>query len=219
MTLQAQQYWNVLGSKKDFEDPLYLDRLSTFITAESKILEYGCGYGRLMQILNEHGYKNLVGFDFAQNMIKRGKDLYPSLDLSLLNEPNKIPCQNDSIDAVIMSTVLCCMIDLNEQKKLIEEIYRVLKSDGILYLSDFLICDDDRYKDKYTKGFQDYGTWGIYTTSENLTVRHLTTSSVFELLNKFDMQWFEQFDFKTMNQNPARTFHCIAKKKYTLGRD
>jgi hypothetical protein len=44
--MQAQQYWSEIGSKKDFEDPLYLERLSSFLTKESKILEYGCGYGR-----------------------------------------------------------------------------------------------------------------------------------------------------------------------------
>lgn len=48
--------------------------------------------------------------------------------------------------------------------------------------------------------------------NENLTVRHFTTKAIMNLLTSFDIQWFEQFDFKTMNQNPARTFHCIAKK-------
>ncbi|MBA2728256.1 MAG: class I SAM-dependent methyltransferase [Parachlamydiaceae bacterium] len=212
MSKLAQQYWNEVGSKKDFEDPLYLERLSSFLTKESKIVEYGCGYGRLLQLLNTNGYQNLVGFDFAQSMIERGKNANPNLDLRLLKEPGKIPCATESVDAVIMSTVLCCMIDSNEQERLFEEILRVLKKDGVLYLSDFLICNDEKYKRKYSAGFQNFGTWGIYTTSENLVVRHLSTQNVFELLKNFDIQWFEQFDFKTMNQNPARTFHCIAKK-------
>ena len=93
-----------------------------------------------------------------------------------------------------------------------DEIWRVPKKNGVLYLSDFLICDDERYKEKYSKGFQTFGTWGVYTTNENLIVRHMTRQGVMELLNNFDIQWFEQFNFKTMNQNPARTFHCIGKK-------
>jgi ubiquinone/menaquinone biosynthesis C-methylase UbiE len=213
MLLQPQQYWNTIGSTKDFEDPLYLDKLSPFLTKNSKILEYGCGYGRLMQILNGHGYHNLIGFDFAQSMITRGKDMDPNLDLRLLEEPDKIPCKDESIDAVIMSTVLCCMIDSTEHEKLLEEILRVLKNKGVLYLSDFLFCDEERYKKRYSDGLQNFGTWGIYTTSENLTVRHLTTQNVLQLLKNFDIQWFEQFDFKTMNQNPAQTFHCVAIKQ------
>lgn len=212
LSLTTQEYWNTIGVKKEFEDPLYLDKLSPFITKESKIIEYGCGYGRLLQILNENGYHNLTGFDFAPNMIERGKNQSPTLDLRLLETPGIIPCQNESIDAVVLSTILCCMIDTDEQVLLMEEILRILKKMGVIYLSDFLICEDERYKDKYCEGFKKFGTQGIYTTSENLTVRHLTSSNVFDLLNHFDIQWFEQFDFKTMNNNPARTFHCLAKK-------
>jgi hypothetical protein len=70
-----------------------------------------------------------------------------------------------------------------------------------------------RYSPKYEEGFKKFGTWGVYTTHENLIVQHLTTKAIMKLLSDFDIQWFEQFDFKTMNQNPARTFlHCIAKK-------
>lgn len=210
--LTSQQYWNSIGSKKEFEDPLYLQKLSPFLHSESKIIEYGCGYGRLMQLLKTHGYNCLKGFDFSQNMIERGKRTHPHLDLNLLEESGKIPCENESVDAVVMSTVLCSMIDPTEQKKLLEEIWRVLKNKGIIYISDFLVCEDPSYQNKYSEGFQKFGKWGVYTTAENLVVRHTTTQNAFELLIDFDIQWFEQFDFKTMNNNPARTFHCIGVK-------
>lgn len=102
----------------------------------------------------------------------------------------------------------------DEQKliELITEIRRVLKKQGVLYITDFLVCEHPLYKDKYALGLEQFGEWGIYTTSENLIVRHFTTKVILSLLEDFDVQWFEQCDFKTMNQNPARTFHCIAKK-------
>ncbi len=212
MPIQAKQYWETIGSKKEFKDPLYLDKLAPFLSKESHIVEYGCGYGRLMNILQEEGYHNLTGFDFAKSMIKRGKAAYPDLSLHFLEESDVIPLEDESVDVVIMSTILCCMIDSNQQRHIIEEAYRVLKDKGILYLTDFLICDHDRYKQKYSEGLQDFGMWGVYTTSEDLAVRHLNTQGALELLKDFDIQWFEQFDFETMNQNPARTFHCIAKK-------
>jgi ubiquinone/menaquinone biosynthesis C-methylase UbiE len=211
MPIKAQQYWNTIGSKKKFEDPLYLEKLTPFLSKQSKIIEYGCGYGRLMKILESKGYSNLTGFDFAPNMIKRGNESHPGLDLHLLEEPS-IPLEDSSVDVVIMSTILNCMIDSSEQRDLLEEAYRVLKDKGVIYISDFLICDDERYKQKYSEGLHDFNTWGVYTTREDLAVRHLTTHSVLDLLKDFDIQWFEQFDFKTMNQNPARTFHCIGKK-------
>jgi len=108
--------------------------------------------------------------------------------------------------------VLCCIHNSNELDALIDEIRRVLKPNGILYITDFLVCDNPRYHEKYSFGLEQFGIWGVYTTNENLTVRHYTSQVIMDLLKSFDIQWFEQFDFKTMNQNPARTFHCIAKK-------
>lgn len=129
-TLSSQQYWDTIGFKKEFEDLLYLEKLSPFLKADSKIIEYGCGYGRLLQILWKNGYCNLLGLDFSQKMIQRGKNTYPQLDLRFLDESEKIPFENDTMDAVILSTVLCCMTDANQQNNLIEEIFRVLKKGG-----------------------------------------------------------------------------------------
>jgi ubiquinone/menaquinone biosynthesis C-methylase UbiE len=208
----AQQYWNDIGSKKVFEDPIYLDKLSPFLSPTAQIIEYGCGYGRVISTLKSAGYQNLIGFDFAPNMIKRGLSENPSLDLRLLEKTGEIPCDNESIDAAVLSTVLCCIPDEKELAALLKEISRVLKGKGLLYLTDFLISDSPKYQEKYSSGLQQFGTWGIYTTNENVTVRHFTTQAIMGLLNSFDIQWFEQFDFKTMNQNPVKTFHCIAKK-------
>jgi ubiquinone/menaquinone biosynthesis C-methylase UbiE len=208
----AQEYWNEVGSKKDFEDPVYVDKLAPFLPQSSQIVEYGCGYGRMMNILKAAGYEHLLGFDFAPNMIARGRRENPDLDLRLLEKSGRIPCPDESADAVMMSTVLCCLIDPQEQANLMAEVQRVLKKRAILYITDFLICDHPRYQEKYAQGLQNFGEHGIYTTSENLTVRHYTTQAIMDLLRSFDIAWFEQFDFKTMNQNPARTFHCIARK-------
>lgn len=211
----AQEYWNEIGSKKDFEDPVYLDKFSKFLSPTSKIVEYGCGYGRMMRMLKTGGFENLIGFDFAPNMIARGQKENPDLDLRLLKTP-AIPFEDESVDAVMMSTVLCCMIDKTGPLGLMGDILRVLKKKGVLYITDFLICDHPRYQEKYAQGVREFREWGIYTTNENLTVRHYTTRAVMDLLKEFEIEWFEQFDFKTMNQNPARTFHCIAKKKNCL---
>ncbi len=37
----AQQYWNDIGAKKVFEDPLYIDKLSSFLSTTAQIAEYG----------------------------------------------------------------------------------------------------------------------------------------------------------------------------------
>ncbi|MCB1119323.1 MAG: class I SAM-dependent methyltransferase [Chlamydiia bacterium] len=208
----VRDYWNTLGVRKDFEDPVYLDKLTPYLTKDSYIVEYGCGYGRMMDILHKAGYHNLIGFDFAQQMIERGKKENSHLNLHLLESSGIIPCADQSADAIVMSTVLCSMIDPQEKKALILELKRLLKDEGILYLTDFLICNDPYYEAKYSSGMETFGVFGTYVTAERLIVHHHTPHEIFTLLSPFDIQWFEQFDFKTMNHNPARTFHCIAKR-------
>lgn len=209
--MEAKIFWNEIGSKKTFEDPLYINKLQPYLNEDSRIVEYGCGYGRLLNILQTKGYQNLTGFDYAPNMIERGSQLYPTLNLNLIEKSAEVPLEDNAADLVIMSTILCCMIENQEQIKLIEEIKRILKKGSILYLADFMVSDHPRYFEKYQKGKEAFGQWGIYTTNENITVRHYSTKWIMELLKDFNIKWFEQTDFKTMNQNPAKTFHCIAE--------
>jgi SAM-dependent methyltransferase len=210
--LTNQEYWNEIGPTKEFEDPIYLDKWANFVSFESLIIEYGCGYGRLLKLLDSVGYSRLIGFDLSPNMLARGRKENPQLKLKLLKQSGEIPFENESTDAVILSTVLCSVIDKKEQTQLIQEILRILRKGGILYLTDFLLCDHPKYQEKYERGVSEFGEWGIYKTNESLVVRHHKAGWILELLHSFDIQWFEQFSFKTMNQNPARTFHCIATK-------
>jgi ubiquinone/menaquinone biosynthesis C-methylase UbiE len=213
--MQNIDFWNEIGSKKDFEDPLNLDRLKPFINKNSKIVEYGCGYGRLMKSLKDEGYPLLTGYDISHKMLERGKKENPNLDLRLLedNYSFSIPEEDSSTDLVILSTILCCVPCRQEQKELVNEIHRILKPKGIVYLSDFLISDEPYYQSKYLQGLKDFEEMGIYTTAEGLTVRHHTTFWITKLFRNFDIQWLEQFDLKTMNNHPARVICSIAQKK------
>ncbi len=211
--MTAQAYWNTIGVQKEFEDPIYLDKLAPFLTPNAKIIEYGCGYGRLLHFFYSQGYENLVGFDYAPAMIKRGQEAFPNLALHAIETSGKIPVTDQTADLVVLSTILCCILEKEEQKKVIDEMQRVLKRGGVLYLSDFSLCSHPLYQKKYVEGEHEYGEWGIYTTSEGLTVRHHSTEWITDLLSTFDIQWMEQFNFKTMNNNPARTIHCIAQKR------
>lgn len=210
--MDTTTYWNEIGVQKEFEDPFYLEKLQPYLEPHSTIIEYGCGYGRLMHLLDTKGYKNLIGFDTAVNMIEKGTKLYPELNLVHIEESGCVPVKDAFCDALIASTILCCVVHREEQQLLVEEFLRILKPGGVLYLTDFVISNHPGYADKYKKGYKIYNDRGIYTTSEGLTVRHHATDWVMQLLERFNIQWFEQFDFKTMNQNYARTFHCVAQK-------
>lgn len=214
--METIEYWNDIGSKKIFEDPIYIDKIKPYVSYGAKVVEYGCGYGRMMNILKKEGYSDVVGFDFSKNMIERGKKTYPDFEMHILEESGEIPLESESVDFVVLSTILCCMVDLDQQMDLVEEIKRILKPNAFLYVSDFMINETSLYHEKYRKGFEQFGEWGVYTNSEGLTVRHHLSSWIMDLFNVFNVLWFEQFDFKTMNNNPAKTFHTLVQKSVNL---
>ena len=59
------------------------------------------GYGRTLNELATLGYENLIGFNFSEGMIVRGKREFPSLELRL-KTGDLIEMPDESVDAVIL---------------------------------------------------------------------------------------------------------------------
>lgn len=211
--MQLKEFWSEVGSTKDFQDPFFMGRFEKWLGKDDKIVEYGCGYGRILNNLWTEGYQNLQGFDFASRMIERGERDFPHLDLYLLEQSGKIPLEDRSVDGVILSTVLCCNAEKKAQEAIIDELARILKMGGVLYLCEFLITQNDKQRARY-EGYakQESEDYGVYRTNEGVLVRHHTLRWILDLLSLFDIQWLEQLDDVTMNGNPVRTVHLIAQK-------
>ena len=79
--MEQKKYWNSVAEKKEFSTPFNFEDFSKYVSKEDIILDVGCGYGRTLNQLYEEGYNNLIGIDFSENMIERGKKQYPYLDL------------------------------------------------------------------------------------------------------------------------------------------
>ncbi|MFB7509688.1 class I SAM-dependent methyltransferase [Streptomyces broussonetiae] len=47
------------------------------MSRHAAILDYGCGYGRVMEKLEQHGFDSLTGADISPRMIKRAHHLHP----------------------------------------------------------------------------------------------------------------------------------------------
>ena len=43
------------------------------LSKKAKILDFGCGYGRICQKVWRMGYRNVVGYDCSPRMIERGQ--------------------------------------------------------------------------------------------------------------------------------------------------
>jgi 2-polyprenyl-3-methyl-5-hydroxy-6-metoxy-1,4-benzoquinol methylase len=203
-----REYWNKIGYTKTFAHPFNIKQFSILIQKNQKILDFGCGYGRICEELWEHGYDNILGVDTAEKMIERGKEKYPQLPLQVFEKD----FHDNSFDAVILFTVLTSVPKNGDQEALIRMISRILKKGGILYISDLWLQDDDRNRKRYKESEGKYGIYGVFELSEGLICRHHSELWIKELLSDFEQIDLIDMDVITMNGNKAKGFQYFGRK-------
>ncbi|MES2216810.1 MAG: class I SAM-dependent methyltransferase [Pseudomonadota bacterium] len=203
-------FWGSKAEQINFVNPCIIEELSKYVDKDSFILEYGCGYGRILAELSVKGYKNLHGIDFSEEMLQRGHKQYPQLDLQL-NDGYKIPFPDNSVDAVLLFTVLTCIASDADQVAVLTEIKRVLKPNGILYLSDFLLGEDEKNLKRYEANKEKYNTYGVFELDGGGVCRHHTLTWINQLLANFEQIWNKQGDIPVLAGNTSKPFQIIAK--------
>ena len=206
-----KEYWNKVSAAKEFTTALDLNLMPDSIKKDSFIVDYGCGYGRTLNELYVQGFRNLLGFDFSEDMIERGKAEFPYLDLRT-SKDNKIDCDSGSVDMVILFAVLTCIIKDEKQQALIREIKRVLKPGGIIYINDFLMNSDERNTKRYNQFVDKHGTYGVFELPEGAVLRHHEEDRVKQLTKDFITETYQTIQFKTMNGHVSNGFVFVGRK-------
>lgn len=206
------EYWSRVGTTKSFSHPVNADRLRQFLAQDSRILDYGCGYGRVIGLLIELGYTNLFGVDPAPTMIAAATERYPTVRFELLNDPPSLPVPDASVDAVLLFAVLTCVPTDEGQLSIIREIRRVLRPNGILYISDLWLQADARNVERYKQYEAKYGRYGVFHLAEGVTLRHHDRHWIETLTANFDCLALDEIHVQTMNDNMADGFQWFGRR-------
>jgi ubiquinone/menaquinone biosynthesis C-methylase UbiE len=105
--------------------------LNILLSDRRSILDIGCGTGRTIALLNSEE-RNLLGIDIAPNMLRIAKNNGAK---TILASAYALPFEDNSFDAIIsvhMGYGFC--ENRMQMETLTNEIYRVLKSDGLALL-------------------------------------------------------------------------------------
>jgi SAM-dependent methyltransferase len=204
-------YWNTAGTQKPFAHPLNLRRVRQWLTPESRILDFGCGYGRCLGELLKEEYSDLVGLDFSPAMIAAARAQFPDIAFEEIHSLS-IPLPDASVDGVLLFSVLTCIPTDEGQRTLVSELRRVLRRGGLLYISDLWLQPDDRNLTRYTRDEQKYGIYGVFDLPEGVTVRHHDPKWIETLTKDFDVVALDQVEVVTMNGNPANAFQWFGLK-------
>ncbi|WP_405867488.1 class I SAM-dependent methyltransferase [Streptomyces sp. NBC_01515] len=191
-------YWDAAAATKTFTHPLHLPWLHG-ISRHAAILDYGCGYGRTMAELERHGFTNLAGADTSPEMIKRAQHLHPTRHFTTLDTPPTWPTPHAEFDAILLFAVLTCIPGDESQRRLIAELHRILKPGGCLYISDFLLQDDERNRSRYNNYATFYGGYGVFETDDGAVCRHHSRQWLTTLLADFETIGTRTITVPTMN--------------------
>jgi ubiquinone/menaquinone biosynthesis C-methylase UbiE len=121
-----------------------------------KTLDYGCGSGSSTLFLNEIGLE-VEGVDISQDMLQEAIQLNTSIPFNLIKSA-KLPQADNTFDIVFSSFFLFEISSKHELSRVINEIYRVLKKEGVfigvtgseeLYNHKWLSLDVDFEQNKY----------------------------------------------------------------------
>lgn len=123
-------YYNTpLGSKIDRIEKSVITNYLQHV-ADNKLLELGCGTGHWSEHLSDMGF-NVTATDISEAMLAIA--LKKNLEnVSFLNaDANNLPFNNESYNTLVSITMLEFVEDVN---KVLAEMYRVLKPNGLLVL-------------------------------------------------------------------------------------
>ncbi|PID52806.1 MAG: hypothetical protein CR972_00110 [Candidatus Moraniibacteriota bacterium] len=122
----------------NIKDKIYLEHVNRYVFAsqfvkDKNVLDIACGSGYGSQILHDAGAKSVCGVDISQETIAYCQEKYPEITFAH-GSVDAIPLEDYSVD-VIVSFETLEHVDVCVQEKFMQEVNRVLRTDGILILS------------------------------------------------------------------------------------
>ena len=199
--MSVQQLKNDLGKI----DIYLLDQiLKERFLPDQQILDAGCGSGRNLFWFAQNGFQALYGIDKKESCIQDLKR-NPLLDADhfAVAAMDNLPFSESYFDGIICNAVLHFAESEVHFFEMINELWRILKKDGLLFVRMTSIFG--------LEGLANGIGNGVYKIPDG-TNRFLLTE---ELLTKWEQQFsFEWVEpFKTVNVNNVRSMSTLVMRK------
>jgi hypothetical protein len=86
-----------------------------------------------------------------------------------------------------------------------------LKPNGIVYINDFLLNNDERNKKRYKEYELKYKDYRIFELEEGAIVRHHNNIWVKKSLEIFNELEYKEIEYITMNGNKSNGYYYLGK--------
>ena len=184
----------------------------TLLAPGSRILDYGCGYGRLAGELSRRGFNAVEGVNLSAELITEARKQWPGLRFSVIDTPPRLPHPGESFDAVLLFAALTCVPTGSGQRKLVAELRRLLRGGGLLFLSDLCIQSDPRNRARCKRFAEKYGVYGVFETGDGAVCRHHERNWLLRLLTGFEQVAERRIPAEIMNGRPVWITQLLLRK-------
>lgn len=187
-----------------------LDEL-TLLPASARILEVGCGYGRLLARLKELGFHSLLGVDGVYEMAKRaqGEGFEVAVGLG-----EALPFPDGTFDCVVCVGTLNSLPQKSARSAAVSEMVRVLQRGGYILIADFLITHSTHRTWRYCRQFLQTGRWGNFVSRDGIECHHFHSNEIQQLVRKcrVDLISTKPKLFSTIHKNLSRGVVVLGRK-------
>lgn len=205
---------------KDFSNTRYVpwQELSIFIPylpEGGKVLDLGCGNGRLLKVLQSANKKfEYLGVDFSAKLLEQARQQFSGYTFQEADMA-KVDFPPDSFDVVCLVASLHHLDKQKEREELLNKIYTWLKPGGILFMTNWNLLQP-KYVEYIIKNISHKKTWNDffipYTSPDRQSTHwryyhHFTKSELKNLLLGAGFQMEPLGIYKT-----KYNLNCLVKK-------
>ncbi len=108
------------------------------------VMDCGCGWGEMISILGEKG-ADVIGYDRSDEMVEKARKHFPDRQYLYEHELMKLESGMREHYDIVMSNLVLCVLEREEQDALLRRMTRMLKPDGTIFIS---ICHPDHCCEK-----------------------------------------------------------------------
>lgn len=206
---QLIKYWDASATSKEFSHPIPQSLIEQYFPAGAKVLDVGCGQGRLAKYLSDMAFA-VSGTDTSTAMLEQARKNVPGCEFRECRS-SKLTYEDNTFDVAIAVTLFTSVPFDLEQRQIMSEIKRVLKPSGCLFVSDLPLQWSDRYLDRYQAGQKRYGQYGVFDLEDGGVVRHHELGYFMQLINDFTPLKLETHEVVTMNSHPAQAVRYVGR--------
>ena len=165
-------FWETTGSAKTFTHPLDPALLDAYVPRGARVLDYGCGYGRLTAELAGLGLRRGPRGGCLGGADRAGAAGASGAGADAVRAGFPLPFEDGAFDAALLFAVLTCVPGDADQTAIVGELGRLVRPGGVLYLSDVPLQNDALNRERYARFAERYGTYGVFETPDGGVFRH-----------------------------------------------